>query len=75
MLKCENLPSTNSTKFETQNILVKFQQNKHTPVMTKVSIELSGYTMRGHIYREVLVLLKFWQFSSELKKTWNSGAT
>ena len=31
MLKCENLPRTNSTKYETQNILVKFQQNEHTP--------------------------------------------
>ena len=31
MLKCENLPRTNFTKYETQNILVKFQQNEHTP--------------------------------------------
>ena len=31
MLKFENLPRTNSTKYETQNILVKFQQNEHTP--------------------------------------------
>ena len=31
MLKCENLPRTNSTKSETQNIFVKFQQNEHTP--------------------------------------------
>ena len=31
MLKCENLPRTNSTKYETQNILVKFQQNEYTP--------------------------------------------
>ena len=31
MLKCENLPRTNSTKYETQNILVKFQENEHTP--------------------------------------------
>ena len=30
MLKCENLPRTNSTKYETQNIVVKFQQNEHT---------------------------------------------
>ena len=30
MLKCENLPRTNSTKYETQNILVKFQQIEHT---------------------------------------------
>ena len=30
MLKCENLPRTNSTKYETQNILVKLQQNEHT---------------------------------------------
>ena len=34
MLKCENLPRTNSTKYETQNILVKFQQNEHTPGQT-----------------------------------------
>ena len=33
MLMCENLPRTNSTKYETQNILVKFQQNEHTPVI------------------------------------------
>ena len=31
MLKCENLPRTNATKYKTQNILVKFQQNEHTP--------------------------------------------
>ena len=31
MLKYENIPRTNSTKYETQNILVKFQQNEHTP--------------------------------------------
>ena len=30
MLKCEHLPKTNSTKSETQNIVVKFQQNEHT---------------------------------------------
>ena len=35
MLKCENLPRTNSTKYETQNILVKFQQNEHTPAYVK----------------------------------------
>ena len=33
MLKCENLPRTNSTKYETQNIFVKFQQNEHTPAL------------------------------------------
>ena len=33
MLVCENLPRTNSTKSETQNIFVKFQQNEHTPVL------------------------------------------
>ena len=31
MLKCENLPRTNSKKSETQNIVVKFQQYEHTP--------------------------------------------
>ena len=30
-VKVWNLPRTNSTKYETQNILVKFQQNEHTP--------------------------------------------
>ena len=45
MLKCENLPRTNSTKYETQNILVKFQQNEHTPdyvqlVITKLLLLL-----------------------------------
>ena len=39
MLKCENLPRTNSTKSETQNILVKFQQNEHTPVWLLVTCE------------------------------------
>ena len=36
MLKCENLPRTNSTKYETQNILVKFQQNEHTPDVVSI---------------------------------------
>ena len=35
MLKCENLPRTNSTKYETINILAKFQQNEHTPAMLR----------------------------------------
>ena len=37
MLKCVNLQRTNSTKYETQNILVKFQQNEHTPGIPDVS--------------------------------------
>ena len=37
MLKCENIPRTNSTKYVTQNILVKFQQNEHTPGMHSCS--------------------------------------
>ena len=35
MLKCQNLPRTNSTKYETQNILVKFEQNEHTPAKSQ----------------------------------------
>ena len=31
--ECENLPRTNSTKCETQNIFVKSQQNEHTPAL------------------------------------------
>ena len=37
MLKWENLPRTNSTKYETQNILVKFQQNEHTPEISNIT--------------------------------------
>ena len=31
MLKCENLPRTNSTKSETQFLVAKIQRNEHTP--------------------------------------------
>ena len=40
MLKCENLPRKNSTIYETQNILVKFQQNEHTPARSRQTKEL-----------------------------------
>ena len=41
MLKCENLPRINSTTSETQNILVKFQQNKHTPGEIQFNVLIS----------------------------------
>ena len=48
MLKCENLPRTNSTKLcEIQNILVKFQQNEHTPgIVLKYPRNIWGYLFK-----------------------------
>ena len=71
IVKGRNLPRTNSTKSETQIIFAKKQQNEHTPDFFK--------QRRGDIYCDynpwgVLVLLKFWHFSSELTKSWSSGA-
>ena len=51
MLKCENLPRTNSTKYETHNILVKFQQNEHTPEYvngSKEALELLNYYLSNN---------------------------
>ena len=43
IVKGRNLPRTNSTKSETQNILAKKQQNEHTPaVFVFVQITLSN---------------------------------
>ena len=36
IVKGRNLPRTNSTKSETQNIFAKKQQNKHTPAQNRV---------------------------------------
>ena len=46
MLKCENLPRRNSTKYETQNILVKFQQNEHTPEVSLTVLK----AFKGFVY-------------------------
>ena len=42
ILKGRNLPRTNSTKSETQNIFPKKQQNEHTPVKFLVFLILVG---------------------------------
>ena len=55
MFKCENLPRTNSTKYETQNILVKFQQNEHNPLNSvKVTLHLGKENKEVTTFKRLL---------------------
>ena len=38
MLKCENLPRTNSEKSETQFVFAKIQENEHTPGLSSLKL-------------------------------------
>ena len=54
ILKGRNLPRTNSTKSETQNIFAKKQQNEHTPV-TEFNFRIQGCAR----FAEILTVFKW----------------
>ena len=74
MLKCENLPRTNSTKYETQNILVKLQQNEHTPwaqeaetlIISPVPLTLEPWAHDHHLPFYFLGGVPFLRYTSSL---------
>ena len=54
IVRGRNLPRTNSTKSETQNIFAKKQQNEHTPVF--VSFETTSiFNKDAHEYFEISI--------------------
>ena len=59
------------SRYSPKNLQFFFINNQHCHETKELIVSRS--TNRGT--RGALILLKFWQFSSELTKTWSSGAT
>ena len=70
-----NLALFHRAGFHTSIVMLLEKQSRRTWIFTQISKTSTLLSSEITKFRGVLVLPKFWQFSSELTKTWSSGAT